>query len=121
MARGEPGQSDGDCVFDDAEGGVRKRFRGRRYGGAGGGFAAVSDEGDGGSQESREQLVLRGELAGRAVSEESSHGDADEGMKRVPDEVEGGDLVSEELDGEQDCARSYNGPSLKKLESRRKR
>lgn len=58
-----------------------------------------------------------GELAGRAVGEESGDGDANEGVERVPDEIEGWNLVSEEFDDEEGDAGADNDPALKRLQS----
>ncbi len=42
-------------------------------------------------------------------------------MEGAPDQVEGGDFVGEELDGEQDCAGADYGPAFQELKSWRKR
>src|SRR5207302_4235666 len=88
---------------------------------ASGSFAAMGDEGDESSDECCEQLMLWRELAGGAVGQESGHGDSDEGVKGIPDQIESGDLVGEELDREQ-CGASRNyGPALQYLQTRGKR
>ena len=121
MARGQPGQADGYDVFAEAQRDVREWFGRGRHGGAGGGFAAVGDQGYGCADECGQQLVLGRKLAGRAVGEESGDGDADESVQGVPDQVEGRDLVGEEFDDEQCGAGGDDGPSGEQLQSGRKR
>ena len=115
MTRGQPGQADGESIFAQAQGDVREWFGRGRDGGAGCGFAAVGDQGDGCSQQCGQQLVLRRKLAGRLVGEESGDGDADEGVQGVPDQVEGGDLVGEEFDDEERDAGGDYGPSWRAI------
>ena len=81
----------------------------------------MRDKSHEGSDERRQQLVFWRELAGGAVGQESGNGDSDEGMKSIPDQVEGGNLIREELDYEQRYACCDQRPALKELQSRRKR
>ncbi len=121
MARGQPGQGDGQDVFANTQRDVREWFGRGGDGGAGGGFAAVGDEGYGCSEERGQELVLGGKLGGGLVGEKSGDGDADEGVEGVPDEVERGDFVGEEFDDEERGAGDDDRPALEQMESRRKR
>lgn len=101
---GEPGEGDGGNVFAGRERDVRERLG--AGGGdecAGGGLGGVRDGRDGGSCDGGEELHLRAELRGGLVGEQRGYGHADEGVGGVPDEVEGGDLVGEDFDGEEDA------------------
>ena len=121
MARGQPSQGDGEHIFGDAETDVRERFGRGRYGGAGGGFAAVGDEGDAGAEQRGHQLVRGRKLGGGLVGQQSGDRDANEGVQSVPDQVEGWDLVSEEFEGEECEAGDDDGPSGEQEQARRKR
>jgi len=81
----------------------------------------VGNQGYGGSEERGQELVLGGKLGGGLVGEESGDGDADESVQGVPDEVEGGDFVGEELDDEERGAGDDDRPSVEQLQSRRQR
>ena len=76
----------------------------------------MGDECDCGSKESCEKLVFRRELGSRTIGKKPSNWYADEGMERVPDEIERRNLVGEEFDDEQGRADADDGPSCKKLE-----
>src|ERR1700758_5808685 len=51
------------------------------------------------------------------VGQQSGHGNPDKGVKCVPDQIECGNLVGEELDGKQGCAGRDYGPALQQLEA----
>src|SRR5664279_3628422 len=51
--------------------------------------------------------------------EHGAGGDADQGVQRVPDAVEAGDLVDEELDEEHDAAGAEQPRALEQVQSRR--
>ena len=121
MAGGEPGEGDGECVLGEAEGDVGEGFGRWGDGGADGGFAGVGGEGDQASEKRGQQLFARSKLRGGAIGEQRGDRDADEGMEGAPDEVEGGDLVGEEFDGEQGCAGGDYGPGLEELKGWRER
>ena len=121
MARGQPGQADGEDVFAEAERDVGEGFGRGRYGGAGGGFAAVGDKGDPGAEQRRHQLVRGRKLGGGLVGQQSGDWDADEGVEGVPEQVEGGDFVGEEFEGEEREAGDDDGPSGEQEQPGRKR
>ena len=62
----------------------------------------MGGEGDDGAECGGENLHLRAELRTGLVGDERSDGDADDGVEEIPDDVEPGDLVGEELDSEED-------------------
>lgn len=99
----QPGEGDGGDVFAGGEGDVGDGLGAGGDEGSGGGFGGVGDSGDGGSGGGGEELHLRRELRGGLIGEERGYGDADEGMGGVPDEIEGGDLVGEDFDSEEDA------------------
>ena len=117
MAGGEPGKGDGEGVFGEAEGDVGDGLGGWSDGGADCGFAGVGGEGDGGSEKCGEKLLAGSELGSGAVGEQGGHRDANEGVERGPDEIEGGDFVGEEFDGEERGAGGDHGPGFEELES----
>ncbi len=98
---GEPGEADGGDIFCRRERDVGYRLRAGGDEGAGGGLAGVRERGDGGTDGGGEKLHLRRELRGGLIGKQRRNGDADEGVGGVPDEVEGGNFVGEELDGEE--------------------
>jgi len=102
LPSGEPCEEDGKRIFNEAERDVGERLRRRSDCGANGGFASVSNEGDGAARESGGKLFGGRERCSGLKSEERGEGDADESVERVPDEVEGGDLVDKETDAEED-------------------
>ena len=79
----------------------------------------MGGEGYGGSEGGGQQLLRGGELAGGSVGEQCGGGNADEGVESAPDEVESGDFVGEEFDGEQECAGGDYGPGFQELQRRR--
>ena len=99
----EPGEGDGGDVFTGGEGDVGHGLGAGGDEGAGGGLRGVGDGRDGGSGDGGEELHLGRELRGGLVGEQRGDGDADEGVGGVPDEVEGGDLVGEDFDGEEEA------------------
>ena len=111
VASGEPGKRDGDDIFAEGEADVGEGFRRGCDGGTDSGLASVGGEGDGCTEEGGNELFLRRERGGGAPCDESGDRYADEGMERVPDEIEGGDFVGEELDGEEGGAGSYYPPT----------
>ena len=100
MTRGEPGEGDGEGVLGEAEGDVGEGLGRWSDGGADGGFAGVGGECDSGSEKRGDELLGGSELRGGAIGEQRGDGDADEGVERAPEKVEGGDFVGEELDSE---------------------
>jgi hypothetical protein len=112
---GKPGEEDGESIFAEAESDVREWFGRGSDCGADCGFAAVGDEGDGAAGEGREEL-LRGREAGCGLKgEQCSDRDADEGVKRVPDEVERGDFVDEEVNAEENESGRDDAPIGKQM------
>ncbi len=105
----------------EAQRDIREGFGRGRDGGAGGGFAAVGDEGDGGSEKCGQQLVLGRKLGRGAVGEESGDRDADESVQGIPDEIEGGDFVGEEFEDEERGTGGNDGPGGEELQSGRER
>ena len=55
------------------------------------------------------------------VGDERRDGDADEGVERAPEKIEGGDFVGEEFDGEEACAGGDDGPGFEELQGWRER
>ena len=98
---GEPGDADGDGVFGGGEGDVREGFGAGGDGGADGVLGAVGEKRDAGAGGGGEQLHAGREVVGGLVGDEGGDGDANEGVEGVPDEIEGGDLVDDELGGEE--------------------
>ncbi len=115
---GEPGEEDGQDIFAHAEGDVGEGLGRGGDGGADGGFAAVSDEGDSASGKRGGKLLGGREGCRGLIREERGDRNADEGVERVPDEVEGGDLVGEELDGEEREAGGDDAPVGEQVEGR---
>ena len=76
----------------------------------------MGNEGDGGAQQRGQQLMLRGKLASRLVGEESRDGNADEGVQRVPDKIEGRNFVGEEFDDEERYAGGDDWPACQELQ-----
>ena len=103
MMGGEPGEGDGGDVFAGGERDVGERLGTGGDHGAGGGFGGVGDGRDGGSADGGEELHLGRELRGGLVGEQRGYGHTDEGVGGVPDEIEGGDLVGEDFDGEEEA------------------
>ena len=68
---------------------------------ADGGFASVGDECDGATGESGGELLGGREAGCGLKGEERGDGDADESVERVPDKIECGDFVYEEIDAEE--------------------
>lgn len=104
MVGREPGEADGYSVSCGAEGDVGDRLGTGSYGGADGCLGGVGGECNGCAQGGGEHLHLRSELRTGVVGDERGDRDADEGVKDIPEEVYGGDLVGEEFDGEEDGA-----------------
>ena len=71
----------------------------------------MGDEGYECTQQCGQELVRGRELGGCLVGQQSGYGDADEGVQGVPEQIEGGDFVGEELDDEQGQAGGDYGPS----------
>ncbi|MCU1300067.1 MAG: hypothetical protein JWQ87_351 [Candidatus Sulfotelmatobacter sp.] len=117
MAGGEPRQGDGESVFGQAEGDVGERLGGWSDCRADSGFAGMGGEGDGGSEKRGEELLGGSELRGGSVSQQRGDGNAHEGVESAPKEIEGGDFIGEEFDGEERCAGSDYRPSFEELES----
>lgn len=97
MVRRHPGEADGDDILGAREGDIRDGLRAGGDGRANGGFGAVGDQRDGGSEGGGEDLHLGRELRTGVIRDESGDGNADEGVEGVPEEVEAGDLVGDEL------------------------
>jgi len=76
----------------------------------------VGGERDDGSQKRGQQLLGGSELGGGAVGQQGGDRDEDEGVERAPDQVEGGDLIGEEFDGEQRSAGGDDGPAFQELQ-----
>jgi hypothetical protein len=98
----EPGEADGYRVFGGAEGDIGDGLGRRGDGGANRGLGGVGGEGDGSAERGGEYLHLRGELGAGLVGDKRGDRDADEGVEDIPEEIEGGELVGEELDEEED-------------------
>ena len=81
----------------------------------------MGGKGDGGTEKSGEELLAGSELCGGAVGEQGGDRNADEGVQRGPDEIEGGDFVGEEFDGEECGAGGDYGPGFEELQSWRER
>jgi len=64
----------------------------------------VGEGGDGRSSNGDEELLLGRKVRAGGVGEQRGGGDADEGVEGVPDEVEAGDFVGQELAGEEEGA-----------------
>jgi hypothetical protein len=79
----------------------------------------VSSQGDGGSEGGGEELLGGSELASGSVGKERGDGDANKGVEGAPDQVEGGDFVGEEFDGEERCAGGDDWPGFEEFEGRR--
>ena len=61
--------------------------------------------------------MFRSELAGRTIGKESGDRYANESVDSVPDKVERGDLVGEELNDEKGNTGTDDDPALKRLQS----
>jgi len=117
MAGGEPGQAKSEGVFAEAEGDIREWFRRRGDGGADCGFTAMGGQGDGCAEKRGQKLVLGRQLLRSLIGDESGDGDADESVKRVPEQIKGGNFVGEEFDREQDQSDGDDGPGLQQLQA----
>jgi len=111
MAGGEPGERYGSHVFAEGEADVGEGFGRWRDGGTDGGLASVGCEGDGCTEKGGNELFLRRQRGGGTPRDESGDRYADEGMERVPDEIEGRDFVGEEFDCEECGAGSDYPPA----------
>lgn len=98
---GQPSEADGGYVFSGREGDVGEGFRTGSDEGACGGLGGVGEGCDGGTGGGGEQLQLWRELRSGFVGEKSGYRYADEGVGGVPEEVECGNFVGEELDCEE--------------------
>ena len=116
---GQPGEEDGERVFSAAEGDVGEGFRRRGDSYAHGGLAGVCGEGDEAASDGCSELQLGGELGGGAEGDEGGHWDANEGVKGVPEEVEGGEFVCEEFDNEKGEGGGDDPPTGDEVEGRR--
>jgi len=76
---------------------------------------------DGGSGDGGEELHLGRELRGGLVGEQCGDGDADEGVGGIPDEVEGGDFVGEDFDGEEHARDDDDPGAGERVEAGRER
>jgi hypothetical protein len=121
VAGGEPSQGDGEDIFGEAEGDVGDGLGRWSDGGADGSFAGVGVECDEASEKRSQKLLGGSELGGGAVGEQRGDRDTDEGVEGGPDEIEGGDFVGEEFDGEERGAGGDHGPGFEELESWRER
>ena len=89
---------------DAGEGDVRDRLGAGRDQHARGRLGAVRDGGDEASGDGDQQLLRGREVRAGGVGHQRGGGDADEGVQRVPEEVEAGDLVGEEFGQEEQAA-----------------
>ena len=96
----DPGKADGSGILCGGEGDVGEGFGAGSDKGACGGFGGVRDCGDDGSCGGGEELHLWRELRGGFVGDQRGDGNADEGVGRVPDEIEARNLVGDEFEGE---------------------
>jgi hypothetical protein len=69
------------------------------------------------SQQGGQQLFFGRELVCGFVGEQPGYGNPDESVKSIPDQVDRGNLVSEELNGKQGNGRGDHGPSCKDVQS----
>jgi len=72
------------------------------------------------SQRGGQQLFFGRELVCGLVGEQLVYGNPDESVKSIPDQVDRGNLVSEELNGKQGNGRGDHRPSCKDVQSRGK-
>jgi hypothetical protein len=91
----------------------------RRHCGTGSDFAAMRSEGDASPGDRADHLSRWRQVRGSAVGEKSSHRHAHKGVQRVPDQVEGWNLVSKEFDHEHHRANRDHGPGFNQVERRR--
>jgi hypothetical protein len=103
VMRREPSEGDSADVFAGREGDVGERLRAGGHESAGGSLGGVGNGCDGGTGGCGEELHLRGELVSGLIGEKCGDWDADERVGGVPDEIEGGDFVGEELDREEEA------------------
>src|SRR5690242_7200538 len=80
----------------------------------------MGSEGDPSAEEGGEKLLLRGEGGGRTPGNKASDRNADEGVKSVPDKIECGDLICEELNAEECDAGADNPPAGEEMKRIRK-
>lgn len=102
MVGGGPGEADGDGVFRGAEGDVGDRLGAGGDDGAEGGLRAVGDRGEEAAGTRGQELQAGREVGAGGVGEKGGGWDADDGVERVPDEIDAGDLVGDELAGEEE-------------------
>src|SRR5258708_1537247 len=81
----------------------------------------MGGEGDGGSEKRGEELLGGRELRGSPGSEQGGDGNAHEGVEGAPKEIECGDFISGEFDGEERCAGGEYRPGFKELAGGRER
>ena len=101
---GGPGEADGYGVFRGAEGEVGDRLGAGGDDGAEGDFGAVGDGGEEAADSGGDELQAGREVGAGCVGEKRGGRDADDGVECVPDEVDAGDFVGDELPGEEDGA-----------------
>jgi len=80
----------------------------------------VRDECDGAAGESGGELLDRREAGSGLKGEERGDGDADESVERIPDEIESGDFVDEEVDAEENEGGGDDAPVGEEMERRGK-
>jgi hypothetical protein len=85
---------------------------------AGSRLASMGGQNDDCSQQGGQQLFFGRELVCSFVGEQPGYGNPDESVKRTPDQVDRGNLVSEELNGKRGNGRGDYGPSCKDVQSR---
>src|SRR5208282_4982617 len=115
---GEPGEEDSERIFAEAERDVGERLGRRSDCGANGGFASVGDECNSAAGKSGGKLLARREASCGLKRKERGEGDANKSVERVPDEVEGGDFVDEEIDAEENESGGDDAPVRQKMERR---
>jgi hypothetical protein len=117
----EPGEEYGQRIFAEAERDIRERLGRWSYGGARSDLAAMCSQGDQAAGECSYKL-LGGRQSGRgAIGEERGDRNADKRMQRIPDQVEGGNLIGEKLDREERAAAGNHIPTRQKLQRSRER
>ena len=76
----------------------------------------MGDEGDGAAGKSGGELLARREAGCGLKGEERSNWDANEGVERVPDEVEGGNFVDEKINAEENESGGDDAPVRQQME-----
>lgn len=119
MPRCEPGDANRSGISACAQGDVREWLGTGCHGRSNSRLRSMRDESNCGSPNRGEQLHLRRQVGCSLIGEQGSNRQPNECVQRVPDQVQAGDFISDELNSEHRSAGADHPPITKSLEPRR--